>query len=70
MLQMKVSICCKTLSNRIRIQKSALKKQKPNTPYLIARGDNKKTTGDVHKNFAIFTEKHRCWSSFEQGCRP
>ena len=43
MLQRKVFICCKTLSNRIRIQTSAFKKQKPRTTYLVARGDHRKT---------------------------
>ena len=45
MLQTKVYICYKTLSNRIRIQKNAFKNQKP---YLIARGDHRKTN-DVTK---------------------
>ena len=43
MLQKKVYICCKLSSNRIPIQKSAFKKQKPKMTYLIARGDHLKT---------------------------
>ena len=40
---MKVYICFKTLLNRLRIQKYAFKGQKMRTPYLIARGDLRKT---------------------------
>ena len=40
---MKVYICCKSLSNRFRIKKSAFKNQKPTTPYLIARRGNRKS---------------------------
>ena len=43
MLQIKVHICCKTLSNCIRIEKSAFKNQKPRTPYLTGRGVHRKT---------------------------
>ena len=37
-LQLKVFICCKTLSNRIRTQMSVFKNQKPKVSYIIARG--------------------------------
>ena len=40
---MKVYICCKTLLNRLRIQKYAFKGQKMRTPYPIAPGDLRKT---------------------------
>ena len=40
---MKVYICCKTLSNHIRIQKAASKNQNYRTPLRIARGFFRKT---------------------------
>ena len=40
---MKVYICCKMSLIRPRIQKSTFKNQKPNTPYLVPRGDHWKT---------------------------
>ena len=43
MMQMKVHILCKTLSNCIRIQKSAFKNQKPMMLHLIASEDGRKT---------------------------
>ena len=42
MLPGKVFICCKRLSNRIRILKTAFKKLKPRMSYLITRGDHRK----------------------------
>ena len=43
MLQMNVNIYYKTLSNRIRTQKSAFENKKLRTPYCIARGDLRET---------------------------
>ena len=43
MLQIKIYTCYKTLSIRIRIQKSAFKNHKSRLPYLIAFGDHRKT---------------------------
>ena len=43
MMQMKVYICCKTSSNRIRFGKSAFKNQKPKADYLTGWGDHSKT---------------------------
>ena len=43
MLQIKIYICCKTLSNCIKIQNSAFKNQKTRRPYLSAQGDRRKT---------------------------
>ena len=40
---MKVYFCCKTLSNGIRIQESAFKKQKARSPYHIVQRDHRKT---------------------------
>ena len=40
---MKVFICCKTLLFNLQIQINVYKNQKPRTPYLIARGNLKKT---------------------------
>ena len=43
-LQMKLYICCKTLSNRKRIKKKkAFKNQKPISPFLVAAGGERKT---------------------------
>ena len=42
MLQTKVYIGCKTLSNPTRILKNAFKYQKPRTPHLITQGGHKK----------------------------
>ena len=47
MLQMNVYICGKTLSNRIRIQKSAVKNQKPRMSYLIARLDHRDAIKEI-----------------------
>ena len=43
MQQMKISLCCKMLSRRIRIKKNTCKNQKSWTPYLLAQGDHTKT---------------------------
>ena len=43
MLQIKVYVCHKTLSNRIQIQKRTIKNQKPKTSYVTVRGDPRKT---------------------------
>ena len=43
MLQMKVYICCKTFSNRIRIQEKAFKNRKPATSFLVVPGGKKNT---------------------------
>ena len=43
MLQMKVYICYKALSNCVQIPKKAFKKQKPITPYLVSPGVKRKT---------------------------
>ena len=45
MLQIKIHICCKTLSNHIRINKSPSKNKKP-ASYLIDWGDHRKTISD------------------------
>ena len=58
LLQMKVCICCKTLSNRIQIQKDAFKNQKPRTPFLIAREDHRKSVKVIkvlHVKCAVVT---------------
>ena len=47
MLQKKIYIRCKTVSNCIRIQESTFVKQKPKMPHLIARGDNRDEVFDV-----------------------
>ena len=39
----KCYVCCKTFSDRKRIEKSAFKNQKSRTPYLITREDHRKT---------------------------
>ena len=43
MLQMKIYIYCKVISNRIRIQRKSFNNQKPRTLHLIVQGDHEKT---------------------------
>ena len=49
MLQKKIYICYKKLSNGIQMQKGALKNQKPRVPYLTVQEDRRKN--DLHPNF-------------------
>ena len=58
MLQMKVYNYCKT-SNRLRIQKSVSKNQKPTTLYPFARGDHKKTIKVIEVLACLMC--HGCW---------